>query len=1129
MENKRCEMLEIHEKMEKHEMINSLTRFDNFELHVPLNESQINVMTNNEMHKIILEDNPIIMMIKNNTLEIYMFLVKNLKNVNDLNSFDQCVLSLNLMMVLVSVQSDSLYIIEDDMNSMIGDHIIETDKLRLEYMKQKIISTDRQLIEKKFLLNKKLQLNKDYNLLLHEIKEFQKGIDEYCESIGQNVDDETKSMMHEIKKNKNEMKTLHRYCEASDKLLKMQYKDHGIRIKCPISFWKSIEPRMMDIAKNVKMFNVHNTEQKLDVKTYLLEKYVLLLEFESKRCQSDIIRQLIENTLSLMRNHKRIIEYDKTSILDKNMIEKIQNDQSMFQDIKDQITFNQSCQDDSHTKIVHDMMKKYAFIQPHTIQQMVNHLLYHCKKINIINLTVFKKHETMNLDKNGTLFKNKMHAIFNSMPIEKYIVSSNKNQYQWGNNISCKLNMMTTQYIRKRICEDQNLSLQLLLLHDTIQYINNVLKIKDVNMNDQTFNTDYHIKGGFCRDLILSYLSESGSGHNDFRDGKIFKKSIKDIDVAMNIDPEIFTYYFCQIAVSEYNIYPMKRWNNAEKNEKGKNISVWSVKIIPDYEAIEFVHFRTDVYDPETGGVEAIDTYDSMIDDTRRDVPWPSFRLRDFIIVDYFDIIGMLNQGEFVIRTPPIQSEMYQFKICDSMESGSIEPVNIINAQINYQTHIESAERVLRMFKFISSPFDSDYAYDYDIETNRFKKIHHGFKIHDSLMKMYQNPVTEDEKNARTKIYQYIKKWLDNNILSNVFKSIESIIRFQPDMFFQHLESIGLIEILFDDNYHMENVIKYTQVLKKMFQRSNMYFTLPYQILGIGARNKTKMLELMKKLSLSNETQKMAEILMDYSDIFFAQNNNKCDQIKSDKRIIETFYQILSSGKCNIYLIELMNIMGLSIDQFDNQKIIELIKCKTDRTKIIKSLQIILTDHISLALLYNPDAMISLMHDKYVRNILNLISWVLCVPVTVSQILDHSNKQIKNISNIIGSIVKKNLSFSDDNHNYVESIIDFYQWFDHKLDMNNILIHHVSFADTIVDHLLNICKMLNSLDANTNANAKNMIKNIVGDKILSNDQKINEVFDLIGIKMIDFDQLKVTIGHDHQKLQKILKNIDSLK
>jgi len=70
------------------------------------------------------------------------------------------------------------------------------------------------------------------------------------------------------------------------------------------------------------------------------------------------------------------------------------------------------------------------------------------------------------------LFKNKMQAIFNSMPIEEYLdldlVSSNKNQYQWGDNISCKLNMMITQYIRKRICEDQNLSLQLLLLHDTV-------------------------------------------------------------------------------------------------------------------------------------------------------------------------------------------------------------------------------------------------------------------------------------------------------------------------------------------------------------------------------------------------------------------------------------------------------------------------------------------------------------------------------------------------------------------------------------------------------------------------------------------------------------------------------------
>ena len=188
----------------------------------------------------------------------------------------------------------------------------------------------------------------------------------------------------------------------------------------------------------------------------------------------------------------------------------------------------------------------------------------------------------------------------------------------------------------------------------------------------------------------------------------------------------------------------------------------------------------------------------------------------------------------------------------------------------------------------------------------------------------------------------------------------------------------------------------------------------------------------MKKLSLSNDTQKMAEILMDYSEIFFACENidtkDQYDMIKYDTKINEAYYQILSTGQCNIYLIELMNVMGISIDQFDNKKIIELIKQKTNRTKIIKCLQLVIVEYICLFFLphNNNDH-----NNRFIKNVLNMISWLLCTPNAINTTNDDNDKHNKQIINIIGSIVRKKLLFNNDNS--IKCIIDFFLWFENAL------------------------------------------------------------------------------------------------
>ena len=285
----------------------------------------------------------------------------------------------------------------------------------------------------------------------------------------------------------------------------------------------------------------------------------------------------------------------------------------------------------------------------------------------------------------------------------------------------------------------------------------------------------------------------------------------------------------------------------------------------------------------------------------------------------------------------------------------------------------------------------------------------------------------------------------------------------------------------------------------------------------------------MKKLSLSNDTQRMAEILMDYSEIFFACENidtkDQYDMIKYDTKINDTFYQILSTGQCNMYLIELMNVMGISIDQFDNKKIIELIKQKTNKTKIIKCLQLVIVEYICLFFLPHNNNKND-HNNKFIKNVLNMISWLLCTPNAINTTNDDNDKHNKQIINIIGSIVRKKLLFNNDN--LITCIIDFFLWFENALGAClNVNDNHVLFVTTIVNYLTNICCVLNTMNVDFNQ----QIKQLLVDKSTSNDQKNTKIHELMGIEKIDLGQIlgSLIINNFISNNEiKILKLIESL-
>ncbi len=1139
MEKSNLQFDDVNDKLLQ---INKLTHFNNISLQLFVEKPIISIIVDDVTYNIIIDKIPIKMLVEIGAMERYSFLIENLKNMsftNNIHPIDQCAMALSFLLALLSSQYDTLYIFDEDVDSIIGDHVIKNDVIKLEYMKKKIEIADLQYIEKEQRYKTKLKLNILYNELLEKISLYQDQMHTMYDDVIKNdkcINNEIKSLVHILKNNKKSLKTMKLFCETLYKLLEL-YPLNVNNIVYPINFLKYIEPQVINLIEKTKMLNVHNIHQKLTISVEKISEYIRQLQSQNKPYDNCDLSQIIKRTISLTLGLSSIKELE---CAENNSVAKIiQLNENVFSSVlQDKLI---TCPD-FFTKIIQGLIKKYSFIQSNTMHQIVKQIIHSQNKENVINIMIFKTTELPNYEKTQCWMK----QICESMPdgmIELTHIGR-KYKYQWDTT-STKLCTLISEYVRKRITCDNILSIQIILLYETIQYITNVLNITHINTNNidnqsiQSVPVEYHIKGGFCRDLILSYLSEAVFVQTEHTENnqskKRFQKSIKDIDVAMNIDPEIFTYYFCQIASTKYNIHPSKRWNNNEKSEKGKNISVWSVKLIPDFEAIEFVHFRTDIYDQETCIVEAIDAYESIIDDTRRDIPWPSFRLNDFVIIDYFNIIGMLNRGDFVIRTPPYQSELYKTQEQEQEQEQEPIPIDIVNAKINYHTHIESAERILRMFKYVSPPFDSTFAFDYNIETKKFNQICNGFKIHNSLIKLYKNPETQEEIKIRNQIYQHIKKWLDTNILANVFKSIQLIICNQPDTFFHHMNSFGLIEIIFENNYCMEKTYVYTKTLKNMFKYSGIKFSLPYQILGIGAKNKKKLLSHMKKLSLSNETQKMAEILMDYSDDLFKDKHvdtmDQYNAIRYDPKIIKCFHQILiTNGSCNIYLIELMSIMGVSIDRIDNSTIIATIKQKSDNAKIIKCLQFIMIEYTSVFFLSycnnkNSKDWIISINNNFIKHILNMISWVLCTPLINTQQCEN-NKQIKYVTNILGSIIKKNLTYND---NLIKNTIDFLVWFENMAGATmNTIENHIIFVSTIIDHVIIVYDKLNTL----NIDIIEKIKLILNDKIPSNKQKNAEINNLIEIQMPDLNEILFKQNISDSVFMnneiKILKLLDSL-
>ena len=382
-------------------------------------------------------------------------------------------------------------------------------------------------------------------------------------------------------------------------------------------------------------------------------------------------------------------------------------------------------------------------------------------------------------------------------------------------------------------------------------------RIKEIIESDSVLKTQFellikstrrtrseaHVKGGFCRDIILSILSKEAS---EMKDGlRIFDKEIKDIDVAINSDPEIYAKTLFDIA-GEEGYEPIEYWNNGDKTDKGKNISVWCVKLFKGVEPIEIVHFRSDSYDPKTGKVVITDVEDSYSDDFRRDVPWPSLRLNDMKLVDYFGIIFRLNRGELIITTPP----------------GRQDEMELIFPSFNPNIHHETVERILRLFKFVTTPYDSNFAYDFDEENRVFRSVtDSGFTLDPDIIRFYQtDDLSVEEHGVRTEIMENLVKWRDNRLLANVFGSIRGAVSRRPHQFIRFLIDFKILDVLFDSNHSKSILLTKTKIIEDELIRTEDYLSKPYAIFGFGCMNFKKLETILDLFSIDKSSIRLARV-----------------------------------------------------------------------------------------------------------------------------------------------------------------------------------------------------------------------------------------------------------------------------
>ena len=381
--------------------------------------------------------------------------------------------------------------------------------------------------------------------------------------------------------------------------------------------------------------------------------------------------------------------------------------------------------------------------------------------------------------------------------------------------------------------------------------------IKEIVQSDSVLNTQFdllikttrrtrseaHVKGGFCRDIILNILSKEASEIKD--DLSIFDKEIKDIDVAINSDPEIYAKTLFDIA-GEEGYEPIEYWNNGDKTDNGKNISVWCVKLFKGVEPIEIVHFRSDSYDPQTGKVVITDVEDSYSDDFRRDVPWPSLRLNDMKLVDYFGIIDRLNKGKLVITTPPKRQDRTE----------------ITFPSFNPNIHHETVERILRLFKFVTTPYDSNFAYDFDEENRVFRSVtDSGFTLDPDIIRFYQtDDISVEEHRVRTEIMENLVKWRDNRLLANVFGSIRSAVSRRPHEFIRFLIDFRILDVLFDSNHSNSILLAKTKIIEDGLVRTGDRLSKPYAIFGFGCVDFGKLESTLDLFSIDKSSIRLARV-----------------------------------------------------------------------------------------------------------------------------------------------------------------------------------------------------------------------------------------------------------------------------
>jgi hypothetical protein len=428
-------------------------------------------------------------------------------------------------------------------------------------------------------------------------------------------------------------------------------------------------------------------------------------------------------------------------------------------------------------------------------------------------------------------------------------------------------------------------------------------------------NTEAHIKGGFCRDIILNIMSEEGehlrqdsqSSQSSQNNYHLFHKDIKDIDVAIDTDPEIFARTLFDIAAAD-GLNPIEYWNNGDKTDKGKNISVWSVKLIKGVEPIEIVHFRSDTYDPKTGRVEITDVDDSFSDDFRRDIPWPSLRINDSKLIDHFNVLDRLNSGRLIITTPPK-------RVGDGF-------VNKFNPNI----HLETVERILRLFKFITTPYNAEFAKSYDSETRSFQSVTEGgFILDPDITRFYAtDDLTLKESELRSEIMENFIRWRDNRLLANVFNSIRGAVSNRPYQFIKFLSDFRILDLLFDSNHDVELLLNKTKILEKCLIEGRIpSLSKPYAIFGFGCKEFQKLEKVLDLFSVDKTSIRLARVLKD--DVLLDGGSHAVFSIQYKKEIIisaiydanrssyeselREFYSIVSE------FIEL-NIDGIPEDEF---------------------------------------------------------------------------------------------------------------------------------------------------------------------------------------------------------------------